>query len=184
MLGRVLGESNEIGSDSRRHIDSLREDTGSVTEKGSLLRYVPISGRKFQITVGDSFIAASIGETCMRNSGSDLRKSAFGLAAAGANPLSLGSCDTGQGARSAARAGGRSLPATAAADPLGGLPLGEPLDIRQVARLIGCSVWSVRQRHVPNGLPHLRSSPSGKLIFYRDQVVAWILENQIREGNR
>jgi hypothetical protein len=32
------------------------------------------------------------------------------------------------------------------------------------------------------GLPHLRSGPSGKLIFYRDQVVAWILTNQQKGG--
>jgi len=55
------------------------------------------------------------------------------------------------------------------------------MNLRQVAQLIGCSAWSVRQRHIPNGLPHFRSRPSGKLIFYRDQVVAWILENQISE---
>ncbi len=59
--------------------------------------------------------------------------------------------------------------------------LGEPLNIRQVAQLIGCSAWSVRQRHIPQGLPYFRSRPSGKLIFYRDQVVRWILENQIQE---
>ncbi|MGI9102207.1 MAG: hypothetical protein ACR2IF_07155 [Terriglobales bacterium] len=59
--------------------------------------------------------------------------------------------------------------------------LGEPINIRQVAQLIGCSAWSVRQRHIPQGLPYFRSSPSGRLIFYRDQVVRWILENQIQE---
>ena len=59
--------------------------------------------------------------------------------------------------------------------------LGVPLNIRQVAQLIGCSAWSVRQRHIPQGLPHFRSSPSGKLIFYYDQVVRWILENQTQE---
>lgn len=61
------------------------------------------------------------------------------------------------------------------------MALGMPLTIRQVAQLIGCSAWSVRQRHIPQGLPHFRSSPSGKLIFYHDQVVRWILENQIQE---
>jgi hypothetical protein len=43
--------------------------------------------------------------------------------------------------------------------------LGEPLGIREVAKLIGCSAWTVRQRHVPRGLPHFRSGPSGRLIF-------------------
>lgn len=63
-------------------------------------------------------------------------------------------------------------------------PLGVPLSIRDVARLIGCSAWTVRQSYIPKGLPHLRSGPSGKLIFYRDQVVRWILEHQQKGGNR
>jgi hypothetical protein len=56
--------------------------------------------------------------------------------------------------------------------------LGAPLSIRDVARLIGCSAWTVRQRHLPQGLPYFRSGPAGKLIFYRNQVVAWILRQQ------
>jgi hypothetical protein len=56
--------------------------------------------------------------------------------------------------------------------------LGAPLSIREVARLIGCSAWTVRQRHLPQGLPCFRSGPAGKLIFYRNQVVAWILRQQ------
>ncbi len=59
--------------------------------------------------------------------------------------------------------------------------LGDPLGIRDVARLIGCSAWSVRQRFVPQGLPHFRSGPSGKLIFYRDQVIRWVLQKQIQQ---
>ena len=62
--------------------------------------------------------------------------------------------------------------------------LGAPLTIREVARLIGCSAWTVRQRYVPQGLPHLRSGPQGKLIFYRDQVVRWIVTQQTKGGNR
>jgi hypothetical protein len=61
--------------------------------------------------------------------------------------------------------------------------LGEPLTIREVARLLGCSVWTVRQSYLPNGLPHLRSQPLGKLIFYRNQIVRWILQHQ-RKGGR
>jgi hypothetical protein len=57
-------------------------------------------------------------------------------------------------------------------------PLGAPLTIREVARLIGCSAWTVRQRHLPQGLPCFRSGSAGKLIFYRNQVVAWILRQQ------
>ena len=63
-------------------------------------------------------------------------------------------------------------------------PLGAPLGIRDVARLIGCSAWTVRQSYIPQGLPHLRSGPSGKLIFYRDQIVRWILEHQQKGGTR
>jgi hypothetical protein len=63
-------------------------------------------------------------------------------------------------------------------------PLGTPLGIREVARLIGCSAWTVRQSYIPQGLPHLRSGPSGKLIFYRDQVVRWILEHQQKGEQR
>ncbi len=59
-----------------------------------------------------------------------------------------------------------------------GSRLGIPLDIRQVARLVGCSPWSVRNRLIPMGLPHFRSGASSKLIFYTDQVVRWIERQQ------
>ena len=62
------------------------------------------------------------------------------------------------------------------------MSLGEPISIREVARVIGCSAWTVRNVWLPQGLPHLRSGPSGKLIFYRDQVVAWILAQQQKGG--
>lgn len=61
-------------------------------------------------------------------------------------------------------------------------PLGDPLTIREVARLLGCSPWTVRQQYLPRGLPHLRSGPLGKLIFYRAQVTRWILEHQRKGG--
>jgi len=57
--------------------------------------------------------------------------------------------------------------------------LGEPITIREVAALIGCSVWTVRQRCLREGLPHFRASRSGRLIFYRNQVVRWLIEKQI-----
>lgn len=57
-------------------------------------------------------------------------------------------------------------------------PLGEPLAIGEVARLIGCSVWTVRQQCLRQGLPHFRASRSGRLIFYRNQVVRWLIEKQ------
>ncbi len=60
--------------------------------------------------------------------------------------------------------------------------LGEPLGVREVARLIGCSTWTVRHRYLSQGLPHLRSGPMGKLVFYRNQVIQWILQQQKKGG--
>jgi hypothetical protein len=60
--------------------------------------------------------------------------------------------------------------------------LGEPLTIRQVSRLLGCSIWTVRQRCLPQGLPYLRVAKTGKLTFYRNQVTRWILEKQKQKG--
>jgi hypothetical protein len=60
--------------------------------------------------------------------------------------------------------------------------LGEPLSIREVARVIGCSVWTVRHGFLPQGLPHFRSGPKAKLVFFRNQVVRWILQQQQRGG--
>lgn len=57
-------------------------------------------------------------------------------------------------------------------------PLGEPLAIGEVARLIGVSVWTVRQRCIPQGLPHFRASRTGRIVFYRQQVVRWLIEKQ------
>jgi hypothetical protein len=60
--------------------------------------------------------------------------------------------------------------------------LGMPLSIREVAYLIGCSPWTVRQTLIARGLPHFRFTANGRLIFYRDQVIRWI-ENQQQGGN-
>jgi hypothetical protein len=63
--------------------------------------------------------------------------------------------------------------------------LGEAMTIRQVAQLLGCSIWTVRQQYMPHGLPHLRASAAGKLVFFREQVIDWILRQQkIKGGNR
>jgi len=59
--------------------------------------------------------------------------------------------------------------------------LGEPLSIDQVAELLGCSPWTVRQTLLPRGIPHFRFSASGRLIFFWDQVIRWI-ENQQQGG--
>jgi hypothetical protein len=61
-------------------------------------------------------------------------------------------------------------------EPFG--PLGIPLNIGEVARMIGCSPWSIRQTLIPRGLPHFRFTANGRLIFYRDQVIRWIEEQQ------
>jgi hypothetical protein len=63
-------------------------------------------------------------------------------------------------------------------------PLGEPLSIREVAEMLGCSAWTVRQRYLPRGLPHFRMGPTGKLVFYRKQVTRWILDQQERGNGR
>ncbi len=60
--------------------------------------------------------------------------------------------------------------------------LGQPLSIREVANLLGCSPWTVRNRHLRDGLPHFRTRPVGKLIFYRQQVIRWLLEQQQKGG--
>ena len=60
--------------------------------------------------------------------------------------------------------------------------LGDPLDIQEVAQLIGCSSWTVRHRHMQAGLPYFRTASSGKLIFYRNQVTRWLLSMQQQKG--
>jgi hypothetical protein len=59
-----------------------------------------------------------------------------------------------------------------------GGPLGPPLSIKQAAQFLGFSAWTVRQKLLPQGLPHFRSGPSGKLIFYTNQLAAWIEKRQ------
>jgi hypothetical protein len=60
--------------------------------------------------------------------------------------------------------------------------LGSPLSIQAVADLIGCSSWTVRQRYLVAGLPHHRLTPNGKLIFYQNQVIRWLLTQQEKGG--
>jgi hypothetical protein len=60
--------------------------------------------------------------------------------------------------------------------------LGAPLSTRAVARLIGCSAWTVRHRYLLAGLPHVRLGTTGKLIFYTNQVVRWLLWQQQKGG--
>jgi len=77
-----------------------------------------------------------------------------------------------------------ALPAPPESPETGESVLGEPLGLREVGQLIGCSAWTVRQKYVPLGLPHLRSGPNGKLMFYRNQVIRWLLERQRKGGPR
>ena len=64
-------------------------------------------------------------------------------------------------------------------------PLGEALTVHEVSRLLGCSAWTVRNRHLKRGLPHFRIGGTGKLVFYRSQITRWILEQQaIHRGRR
>jgi len=55
--------------------------------------------------------------------------------------------------------------------------IGTPLSIHGAARLIGCSPWTIRQTLMPRGLPYFRSG-GGKLIFYANQIVRWIEDQQ------
>jgi hypothetical protein len=61
--------------------------------------------------------------------------------------------------------------------------LGEPLTIREVADLIGCSVWTIRQRYLRAGIPFVRLRPYGKLIFYKNQIIHWLLDEQQKGGS-
>jgi hypothetical protein len=66
-----------------------------------------------------------------------------------------------------------------------GDPLGDPLTVHEVSRLLGCSAWTVRNRHMRRGLPYFRMGGIGKLVFYRGQVTHWILEQQaLQQGRR
>jgi len=77
-----------------------------------------------------------------------------------------------------------ALPSGARREPPPGPSLGPPLDLPGVAALIGCSPWTVRQTLIRRGIPHFRSGASGRLIFYRDQVIRWICEQQSKGGFR
>ena len=63
-----------------------------------------------------------------------------------------------------------------------GLSLGSPMDIAGVAAFLGCSPWTIRQKYLPKGLPHLRASHAGKFIFFRNQIVDWVREQQIERA--
>jgi hypothetical protein len=60
--------------------------------------------------------------------------------------------------------------------------LGQPLSISDVAQLIGVSAWTVRQRYLRAGIPFVRLGPRGKLIFYKNQIINWMLDEQRKGG--
>jgi|GEM_PF-2217956 len=60
--------------------------------------------------------------------------------------------------------------------------LGQPMNIRHVATFLGCSAWTVRQRLLPAGLPHFRLARTGKLVFFENQIVRWIVDKQREKG--
>jgi hypothetical protein len=108
------------------------------------------------------------------------RKSGFGANAKGAETLDFSTAGIGQSCP-------QQYPH--APDPIHGVrpsegSLGAPLDIGAVAALLGCSAWTVRQRYLQQGLPHLRTCASGKLVFFREQVIGWILKRQQQKGGQ
>ena len=60
--------------------------------------------------------------------------------------------------------------------------LGDPMTIEEVATLLGCSPWTVRQRYLRQGLPHLQARARGKLVFFREQIIAWVEKRQRLKG--
>lgn len=72
----------------------------------------------------------------------------------------------------------RHYPQAADAD----LFFGGPLGIEDVALLLGCSPWTVRQKYLPEGMPHLRASVRGRFVFFRQQIIDWILQRQTKGG--
>ena len=73
-------------------------------------------------------------------------------------------------------------PETTLVENKSGDPLGEPMSIREVAKVFGCSEWTIRQQYLPRGLPHFRLSPAGKLLFFHNQIVRWVVEIQRQKG--
>lgn len=107
---------------------------------------------------------------------SEERKSGFGRGANQAETLDFSPPGVGQSCP-------QQYPPLAGASPATSTDiLGQPMNIGQVAALLGCSVWTVRQRYLPSGLPHLRIGSMGKIVFYRNQIVRWILEKQKQKG--
>jgi hypothetical protein len=107
------------------------------------------------------------------------RKSGFGESAKGAESLAFPPVGLGQSCPQQYPQPAEAIHTTASSGSLG-----DPMDIVQVAALLGCSAWTVRQRYLPQGLPHLRACASGKLVFFREQVIGWILKRQKQKGGQ
>jgi len=61
-------------------------------------------------------------------------------------------------------------------------PLGPPVGISDAAAIIGCSAWTIRQKYLPMGLPHFRVGSTGKLTFYKNQIICWLIDQQRKGG--
>jgi hypothetical protein len=105
------------------------------------------------------------------------RKSGFGRNGKGAESLDFSPVRVGQSCPQQ-----YPLPVNAIHATSSNGSLGEAMDICQVAALLGCSTWTVRQRYLRQGLPHLQACASGKLVFFREQVIGWILKRQQQKG--
>ncbi|MFY9561297.1 MAG: hypothetical protein WAQ52_13775 [Terriglobales bacterium] len=103
------------------------------------------------------------------------RKSGFRAEAKGTDLLSFSTVRLGQGYPQHCPQSEEPLFAVSA-------ELGEPMSIREVAAILGCSEWTIRQRYLPLGLPHFRLSRTGKLLFFHNQIVRWVLEKQRQKG--
>jgi hypothetical protein len=60
--------------------------------------------------------------------------------------------------------------------------LGRPLTIRQVAAMLGCSPWSVRNTWMPKGLPFVRTGECSRIYFFEEQIIDWLKEQQGGNG--
>ena len=108
---------------------------------------------------------------------SEEHKSGFGKRAKATENLDFSPVRVGQSCPQQYPYHSEAAAAAASADVLG-----QPMNIGQVAALLGCSVWTVRQRYMSSGLPHFRIGGTGKLVFYRNQIVCWILQKQKQKG--
>jgi len=88
----------------------------------------------------------------------------------------------GGNAKSPRAVGTAALPEGLPVAPPEAVELGDRLTVAGVARLLGCSKWTVRHRLIPQGLPHWRTSKNGKYLFYERSVQTWWWGRRQRKG--